>query len=170
MAIPLNQNVLDVLTPIIVFLFVFAGLYALLMKVKFFGDKSGFNLVVAFAVSMLFFIMPEAQRVLVIFTPWMVLMVILLLFIFLFFMFLGVKGETVMEFAQDGGFIFWMVLIIVIIFLISLTQVFGPFLMVNQQPGFWNSVKRTIFHPKTLGALFLLAVAAYAARYIGYNE
>ena len=170
MATLFSPEFADVLTPIFVFIFVFALLYALLAKTKFFGDKSGFNLVIAFATSMLILIIPESQVVISVFTPWMGLLVVLMIFIFMFFIFLGVKSETMAEFTKSSGFAFWVVLIIVILFLVALTKAFGPFLMTNQNPGFWNAVKRVVFHPKTLGALLVLAIAAYAIRYIGSNE
>ena len=171
MATLFSQEFIALLTPIFVFLFVFVVLYALLMKAKFFGDKAGFNLVIAFAVAMLVFLVPEAQIVVTSFTPWMLLLTILIIFIFMFFMFLGVKEKTLVEeVVQGGAFGFWIVLIIIILFLVALTKGFGPFLMANQQPGFWNSVKRVVFHPKTLGVLFVLAIAAYTARYIGSHE
>ncbi len=170
MATLFSEGFVEVLTPIFVFIFLFAALWALLMKTKFFGDKPAFNIIIAFAASMLVFIVPEAQVVITTFTPWIAILTILIIFIFAFFMFLGVKDKTLTDFASGGGFAFWAVLIICIIFLVSLTKAFGPFLMVNQSPGFWNSVKRVLLHPKTLGALFILMVASYTVRYLGSHE
>ena len=170
MATPFDETILPVLSPIFVFLLVFAVTYALMAKTKYFGDKAGFNIVIALCISLLFLIVPEARVVMATFTPWFVILLLLTLFIFLFFMFLGVKEKTLTDMAEQPGFSFWAVLILIILFLVALTKAFGPFLLVNQQPGFWNSVKRVVLHPKTLGALFILAVASYAARYIGSNE
>ena len=170
MATLFNQEFVDLLTPIFVFIFVFVALYALLLKTKIFGDKAGFNLVISFATAMLIFIVPEANVVITLFTPWMALLTLLLIFIFVFFMFLGVKEKTLVDVASGGTFAFWMVLIVAILFLVALTKAYGPFLMVDQNVGFWGSVKRVIFHPKTLGVLFVLTIAAYTIRYLGSHE
>lgn len=170
MATLFGPEISSILTPIFVLIFVFAAVYALLSRTKFFGEKTGLNLVIAFASTMLIVLVPEAQTVMLTFTPWMAIFTMLLVFIFVFFMFMGVKEKSLTDLASGGGFAFWMCLIIAIIFLISLTKAFGPFLMVNQEPGFWNSVKRVVFHPKTLGVLFVLVVASYTARYIGSHE
>lgn len=170
MATLFSPEFVTLLTPIFVFIFVFAGLYALLTKVKWFGDKSAFNLIIAFATAMLIFFVPETHVVITSFTPWIGLLSMLLIFIFVFLLFLGMKEKTLQEVVGGGTFAFWMILVIVILFLVALTKAYGPFLMVNQNPGFWNSVKRVVFHPKTLGALFMLTIAAYTVRYIGSHE
>ena len=170
MATLFSSEIMEFLTPIFVFIFIFAAAYALLVKTKFFGEKAGFNLVIAFAVAMLLFVVPEAQVFVTSFTPWAVMLTLLVLFIFMFFMFLGVKDDAIVDYIKSSGFTFWMVVIFIVLFLVALSKAFGPFLMINQQPGFWNAVKRTLFHPKTLGALFILGVAAFAARYLGAHE
>jgi len=170
MATPLNQELLTFLTPIFVFIFVFVAMYALLLKTEFFGKQQGFNLTIAFAAAMLFFLVPEGRTVITTFTPWLLLFGFLVLAIFVIFMSLGVKSETLVGVAKETSFIFWILLIIVILFFVALTKAFGPFLMVNNTAGFWNSTKRAIFHPKTLGVLFLLLVASFTVKYIGSNE
>jgi hypothetical protein len=170
MATLFSEEFVTLLTPIFVFLFVFTALFALLKKTKFFGTNVGFNLVISFAASMLVFVVPESHVVVASFTPWVALFTILIVFLFVFFMFFGVQEKDIGKFVQTSTFTFWMVLIIVIIFLVALTKAFGPFLMVNQNPGFWNAVKRTVFHPKTLGALFVLVISAYAIKYLGSHE
>ena len=56
------------------------------------------------------------------------------------------------------------------LFLIALTQVYGPFLVTNAEAGFWNATKRAIFHPKMIGALFVLIIAAYTVRFVASNQ
>jgi hypothetical protein len=170
MATLFNEEIFGLLTPIFVFIFLFTGIYILLINVKIFNEKPAFTAIIAFAGSMLVFIVPEAQIVTASFTSWMALLMLLVLSIFLIFMFLGVKNETLVDIAQDGGFVFWVVLVVIILFLIALSKAYGPFLMVNQTPGFWNATKRTIFHPKVLGVLFIFAVAAFTVRYLAANK
>ena len=81
MATLFSPEFVTLLTPIFVFIFVFAGVYALLLKTKWFSDKQMFNLIIAFATAMLIFFVPEAHIVIASFTPWMGLFTILLLFV-----------------------------------------------------------------------------------------
>ncbi len=171
MATPLDTSFITLVTPALVFIFVFAIFYALLIKTKLFGEKLAFNAVIALAASLLFIIVPQARGIVLTATPWMLILVLFVVFIFIFFMALGVKGEDMIKnVAKDPTFITITVIAIIVIFLVALTNSFGPFLVTNQEPGFWNSVKRALFHPRMLGALFILFVASYTVRFIVKNE
>lgn len=171
MATPLDTSFITLLTPALVFIFVFTLFYALLAKTKLFGEKLGFNVVIALAASLLFIIVPQARGIILTATPWILLLIIFVVFIFIFFMALGVKGDDMIKnVAKDPTFITMSVIVIIVIFLVALTNSFGPFLLVNQEQGFWNSVKRALFHPRMLGALFILFVASYTVRFIVKNE
>ena len=170
MATILQTQLLTFLTPMFVFLLVFVVLYALLQKYAFFGGVKGFDAVIAFAVSMLVLLMPETTQVITLFTPWVVLLGFLTLVIFVFFMFLGVSGETMASVAKEGTFITTVVVLILVLFLVALSQTIGPILLTNQEAGFWNATKRVIFHPRMLGALFILVVSAYAVKFIATNQ
>lgn len=170
MATILETNLSTFLTPIFVFLLIFALVYALLLKAKWFGDNKNFNAIIAFSIALLTMIVPEARVVVSQFTGWFVLLAVLVLFIFLFFMFLGIKHETMIDVAKSGTFVTFAVIFIIILFLISLTKAFGPFLLVNEQLGFWNSVKRLIFNARFLGILLILMIGSYAIRFLSSSE
>jgi hypothetical protein len=95
---------------------------------------------------------------------------VLIFVIFLFFMFLGVSSSTMVGLAKNSIFVTFAVILIGTIFLISLSQALGPFLLTNTEAGFWNATKRTIFHPKMLGAIFILAMASFAIKFIAENQ
>ena len=170
MATILDTGLLGIITPVLVFLFIFAIIYGLLIKIKFFGDNKNFNAIIAFAVALLTLIIPEARIVVSQFTGWFVLLAILVMFIFIFFMFLGVKHESMIDVAKSGTFITFAVIFIIILLLIALTNAFGPFLTVNNQAGFWNSVKRVLFSARFLGVLLILMIASYAVRFLSSSE
>lgn len=154
-----------------VFIFVLIVGYALLTKVKFFGDNKGLNGLVAFIMALLFIVVPGVKNVVVLFTPWITLFMVLLLVFFVLFMFLGAKESEVADvFKKNATVLTIVIATVVILFLIAMAKVYGPFLAVDQQPGFWNTFKRVIFNPKVLGALFIIIVASYAVRFIGSNE
>jgi hypothetical protein len=171
MATILDVGLLEFFTPIFVFVLVFSLVYALLSKTKMLSESAGVNGTIAVIIGLLLLIVPEAREVITIFTPWFTLFIILVIFIFLFFMALGVKEKSLLHVAtQNNAFITFAIAIIVIIFLIALSKAFGPFLLVNGEPGFWNAVKRTVFHPKALGALLLLLIASYTVGFLSQNK
>ena len=170
MATILDAALLGLITPILIFLFLFAVMYGLLQKIKFFGDNKNFNAIIAFSVALLTMIIPETRVVVSNFTGWFALLAMLVLFIFIFFLFLGVKHETLADVAKEGTFVTFVVIFIIILFLVALTKAFGPFLIVNQELGFWNSVKRVLFSARFLGVLLILMIASYAVRFLSSNE
>ena len=170
MATILQTQVIEFLTPIFIFLLVFVILYALLQKSKVLGGIKGFDAIAAFAVAILFVLLPEGTIFITSFTPWMLIFGVLVLVIFMFFMFLGVSASTMVDIAKNSTFITFAVIMIVVIFLVSLSQAAGPFLLTNTDAGFWNATKRALFHPRMLGALFLLGVASFAVKFIADSQ
>ncbi len=171
MATILETGLIEFLMPAIVFLFVLVTGYALLMKVKFFGSNKGLNGLIAFIIALLFFIVPQMRTVVTLFTPWVSLLTILVVALFVFFMFLGVKEEKVVKVTMESAvFMTIVIAAILILFLIALTQAFGPFLITNQEPGFWNAVKRVVFSPMVLGAFFIIILGSYAVKFIAEYE
>jgi hypothetical protein len=155
------------LAPAFVFIFIFIAIFAVLKKIKILGDNDGINAILAFIVAAFSIMIPETSVLIGYFLPWFFMFSILVVVIFMFFMFLGVKGGTMTDIAKNSTFITFSVATIVVIFLIAMTQAFGPFLMVGGGTGFWAVTKRLIFSKRILGLLFMLFVAAYAVSFIG---
>ncbi len=171
MATILNTSLTSFLTPIFIFLFLFAIFYALLKKFNIFGEKTeNLSAIASLSLALLILFSTPARTVVHTMTPMITVVFIFVFLIFLFFLFLGVKDEDMIKVAKMSGFITVSIIIFIIIFLISLTQAFGPIFQTSLEPGFWNATKRLIFSPRVLGALFLLAVAAYAVRYLGSSR
>lgn len=169
MATFLDVGLVSFLTPIFIFLFLFAIFYALLKKFKIFGDKTeNLSAVASLSLALIVLFSTPARTIVHTMTPMIAVVFVLVFLAFLFFMFLGVKGEDmVTNVAKSPGFYTTMIIAFIVIFLIALSQAFGPIFATNLEAGFWNATKRLIFSPRVLGALFLLAIAAYAVRYLG---
>lgn len=164
-ALPLVS--LGYFTPAFVFLFILISAYALLKKSNWFGDSEAVNLCLAFLTSILFMVVPEAVEIVSFVTPWVSLLAMLVLFIVILFLFMGAKQEEVTKVVTQNAAVLTILFVLLgIIFLTALTNVFGPFLMVGEGTGFWGVTKRVIFHPRTLGLIFLLVIASYAIRFI----
>ncbi len=157
--------------PAFVFLFVWVVVYALLTKVKWFGENETVNVFISFLSALLFLIVPEAVQVVAIVTPWVALLAILVMLIVVLFLFLGAKQEAVTKVVTQNAAVLTIIFTLLgIIFLVALSNVFGPFLLTGEGTGFWAVTKRVLFHPRTLGLIFLLVIASYAIRFITAQE
>ena len=171
MATLLDTDLVSFITPIIIFLFLFAVFYALMKKFSIFGKNSeNLSSIAAFSLSLLIVLSTPARTVVLTMTPMITVFFVLVFLAFLFFLFLGVKDEDMIKVAMHSSFYTIGIIVFIVIFLIALTQAFGPIFQVSGAPGFWESTKRVVFSPKVLGALFLLAVSAYAVRYLGSTK
>ncbi len=167
MATPLQPQILAFLTPIFVFLLLFVGIYALLQKFKILGGTKGFDALAALCVSLLSLMLPETASVISLFTPWVLMLGLLVFIIFAFFLFFGLKSEDLIEHVvKSSAFVTFFVAFIIIFFLVALSQVYGPFLLTNAEPGFWNATKRALFHPRLIGAILLLVLAAFSVSFV----
>lgn len=175
MASILDIGILNYFVPVFVFLFVFAIVFALLEKIKFFGPNKGLNSLIAFAIAFLFVLTPDLLGIVKIMTPWFTIMFVFILMIVLLFMFVGVKEGTVTEAFSERGMVWIIIVISLIIFIYALTQVYGS--QVQTIYGGENAtdtgtssvtgqVGKILFHPRILGMLLLLMIAAQAVRMI----
>lgn len=160
----------SMISMILVFLFVFAIVFALLKKAKFFGGD-GFDAIIAFVFAVFTIMVPETQVVIGNFLPWFFMFFLLALVIFMFFMFMGVKGETIADLSKEPFIQIVAIGTILILFLISMTKAFGPFLLVDPSAvGFWATTKRFIFTRQFLGVVVLFFVGSYAITFLSRNE
>ena len=171
MAAALDLTSFSYFAPAFVFLFIWIVLYALLTKVKLFGEKEAVNVCISFLAALMFLIVPEAVSVVAVAVPWIFLLAILILLMVMLFIFLGAKESAVTKVVTENPASLTIIFTLLgIIFLVALTNVFGPFLLTGEGTGFWEVTKRVLFHPRTLGLIFLLVIASYAIRFITAKE
>ncbi len=160
----------SIVSMILVFLFVFVVVFALLKKAKFFGGD-GFDAIIAFVFATFTIMVPETQVVVGNFLPWFFIFFLLALVIFMFFMFMGVKGETIGGLAKEPFIQVIAIGAIIALFFISMTKAFGPFLLVDPSAtGFWATTKRFIFTRHFLGVVVLFFVGAYSITFLSGND
>lgn len=172
-------SLLGILSPILVFGLVWAIIYAVLEKTQYLKGSTNLHSFVAFVIALLFLIVPNASKVIVKATPWLTVLIVIITILFSMFLFLGWTEESFKDFLGEGV-IFWSVfLIVVIILLTSLTQVFGPIAgpfgaegesALESPEGVERSiggeVRASLFHPRFLGAIFLLLVASFMIKLV----
>lgn len=172
MATPtLDISIISFFRPVFIFLFIFAVLFAILEKTKIFGGTKGVNSLIAFVLALLF-IVSDLVDVIDIVTPWFTILFIMILMMILVFMFAGVKQETIAETFQQTWFVWILVLVMFVIFGYALSQVFGAQIQAiygggtAAGKGIGFDIGRIIFHPKILGVILIIAIAAQAVRLI----
>jgi hypothetical protein len=151
--------------PVFVFVLIFTLLYATLEKTKIMGTNSQLNFFISLAIAFISLFSGSAVKLMVFVVPWYVFMMFFLILLFSIFMFFGVKEEDI--WPNVGGQI--TVFIIMIIFLvIGITKVFGPVFDPYSVEGS-SEVLRTIFHPRVLGAFFILLISSILIKNISEN-
>ncbi|MFA5176296.1 MAG: hypothetical protein WC413_03515 [Candidatus Nanoarchaeia archaeon] len=170
MATLMDMGLLNYFLPIFTFLFIFAGLYALLDKTKILGENNALKFIAAFSVAMITLFTASIVDLINYVIPWFVFIAIFLILLFGVLMHFGIKEQDIWN-----NLSVWTVMIIAfLILLIGLTQVFGDVFTPYQTVG--NTTKtigsetlRTLFHPRTLGAIFLLIIASLTVRFVGHQ-
>ena len=169
MATILDTGLLNFFLPIFSFLLVFAISYAILQKTNILKNRN-VNLAAAFAIGVLFLFTPDAIKLIQFTTPWFVVFLILLMLMFMTFMFLGVKEDQLNKVLSYPS-VYWTIIVVIIgIFLFGLTQIFGEEVQSilgkdgGSNGGLIVDIGKIIFHPKVLGAIFILLIASQAIR------
>jgi hypothetical protein len=174
----IDISILSSVSTVIVFMLVFVGSWGMMMLVDPFKDKGrSFYGIMAFLLAVLIVLSRKAVNVILIATPWLMILG-LLGFFFLFFakMFDGDVKIPIGKASVWG----WVVFFVAIIFLFAIGNSFGQDLLSAQAPGqttttettvvledgtvvnsgsavasddFGRNLTLTLFHPKILGVL-----------------
>ncbi len=173
MASVLDIGLLDYFVPVFVFILIFVALYALLEKTGFFGKAKGVNAMIAFAIAFLFLLTPDLVGVIKIMTPWFTILFVFVFMIILLFMFVGVKENAISAAFSERGTVWIIIILSLLVFVYALTQVYGSQIQtvyageeVVEDNSITGQVGKIIFHPRVLGVLLLLMIAAQAIRMI----
>ncbi|MGM5488356.1 MAG: hypothetical protein ACQESG_05390 [Nanobdellota archaeon] len=179
MATPLDIGLLDHFEIIFPFLFILVFGYAILTKLKPFGDDNkGIYAVIAFALAVMTIFSPIVRETFVTAAPWFVLLFIFIIFSMIAYMALGASQDDIVNVLKspEHRFInFWMLALVLIITIGSLATVvsrhggIGNELdttenvsvqeadLSEQESDFWQ----TLVHPKVLGMVLILLVSFF---------
>lgn len=157
------MNVLEYFFPAFIFILVFVLLYATLDKTGLIGKNKSLNITVSLIVALTVLFSGSAVELINFVTPWFaVIIVISLLAILVLSAHLKEGAELKFSLVHILAMIFAGIVLIV-----GITQVFGPVFtpfVEGADPDWW--ALRTIFHPRVLGAVFILLVAGFAIKYL----
>lgn len=147
---------------ILPFLLVAAGMYALLTKLKPFGDLKGVNAIISIVIGFIFVSMVRAVTFLNKFIPLFTTFLLLLVLAYMVFIFVGVKSETITElFTKNPAFAGIFILIILILVIVVLSQVFPEATFIVQYPEVAEELNLTLYGanatPQEKAALYGMA-------------
>lgn len=163
-------------------LLVFVLIFAILEKTKMFGEKKGIHSLIALSIALMMLFMPGIIQVVAIMAPWFVVIFLLIIFFYMLLLAFGVSWDKIMDYTmKEWDTPHWFLLIIGLVILIgALGAVYGGAMLPYSQDNtaaaaanesmttntgdFNQNVGRVIFHPKTLGLVFLLMVGSLAIK------
>ncbi len=143
-----------------VFIFVWLAVYAILTYARVLGDNKGINIVIGLIIGLLVLFSPIATGTIEYIAPWFAV-----IFIFVIFATMALKMFGASGIESLGS------LRIVTVIVILVVLVVGALSYVRQQisvPGEnetsidYSKTTTILFHPKILGALFILIIAVFA--------
>jgi len=150
-----DVGLLQYITPVLVFILVFALLYAILQKSKFLGGSQRLDFMIAMVVALLALISESSIKLIAVLTTWYVLLIVAVILITL-----SISSGNAEGISQLPGKHMTIFYLAVIILLVSISNVFGPVFTPYSEgadPGWW--ALRTIFHPKVFGTLIIMLIA-----------
>src|SRR3989344_4527424 len=158
MATPLDLGLIQFFIPVFVWILVFVISYVVLQSTSVFGDNKAFLTAAALSLATISIFYAPLTTLIAFVTPWMAFIFIFLLLMFSAFMFLGIKQERI----WDELSVWTVIIVTFLILLIGLTQAFSEIFSPYGPEGTTKTIKsealRTMFHPRILGALFLIIV------------
>ncbi|MFA4887475.1 MAG: hypothetical protein WC595_04635 [Candidatus Nanoarchaeia archaeon] len=177
----LDVGILSFFLPIFVFIFIFTILLALLEKSEILGKgQKLLNVAAAFSVAAISIFAGKLTSLVSVVIPWIVFIFVLLLLIFVIFGFFGVKDKDIWDlFGETTVFV-----VILVIVLVGITIVFettltpysggsggdGTSVSLDGTVAAGNNPQtetlKTLTHPRLLGALFTLIIAASTVSFL----
>ncbi len=170
MATILDVSLLKFFLPAFTFLLILVLSFAMLKKTTKFDDKLSW--VAAFSIAAIALFSGKTIELINFITPWFVVIFVFLFLVFISLMFWDEKPEKI--WSTLGG-VNTIVIIGILILVIGISQVFGPVFSPYTPGGptektIGGETLRTIFHPRVLGAIFILIIAAFSIQKISETE
>ncbi len=185
MATVFDASILTHFTLLFSMILVMAIMYGILQFSNAFHASKGLHVLIAFTIGLLMILVPDVTAVLGTMIPWFTLLFIFIVMLLLVYKIFGASDELIASALHDRVLIWVIIIAAVIIVLVSFSTVYGQRLLEQRAgalaegasvmgslpssasgvvgetgtPSFEHNLSATFFHPKILGALFLLIIA-----------
>ena len=166
MATLLDTGLLYHFLPLVTFLLIFSVVYIILENTDWLGKNKSLKFIAGVSIALVSLFAGGVVDLINYIVPWFVFIFIFLMMLFLGLTFLGIKKEVIWD-----NLSIWTVMVIAfLLLLIGITQVYGnlftPYAATNATQTIGSETLKTIFHPRVLGAIFILIVASLSIRFI----
>ena len=197
MATPtINLELLTYFSPILLWLLVFAIVYAAFQWAKILGDNKVLHAIIAILISLFVTVFSQGARDVIKFIiPWFTVLGIFMVFAIMLYKIFGATDDDVRSVIKGRPDVQWTLFIIVIIIMLgALSQAFGQRQLsyttgsnlseedISENVGIFNvgnpgtsdttsgdfnqNMGATFYHPKVLGTLFLFIMGALAVAFL----
>lgn len=183
MATPtIDLSLLGYFAPVLSFILIWTLVYAALQYTKALGDNKIIHAMIAFVIGSLFLLMPAATGIVLFIAPWFSVLFIITIFMIIAFKIFGATDSQIKNVITNYGALQWLIAILGIVIIIGgFSQVYGQKFLgftqkdvvpVNKNVGvgsttsvdFEQNVASIFFHPKILGTIFILIIAALSIK------
>ena len=189
MATPvLNIQLLEYFSPVFSFILVLVLVYAAMQYTKLLGANKIVHAIIALVIAFIVVLSPSITALVMFAAPWFTVLFIFIIFGLIGFKLFGVSDASIANVMRHHTGLQWTMIIIVLIIVIGALSVsFGqkqletdPTIGSDQafqadyvrstQGGstatgdYQTNFQRTLYHPKTLGVLFILIIASLTVR------
>jgi hypothetical protein len=192
MATFLDVGIMQHFSTIFVILLIFVIMFGLLQTVKAFGNNKGLHAIIALVVALIFIVSKLATSMIKTMVPWFIVLVIFVFFVMFLLRMWGLGDSDLKELIGSPDVYPWLIILIVIVLLASLSTVFGQSLlekggtvsagenyngtttvttvttdtMSTTTPSFGTNMLNTIRNPKVLGMIFVFLVGAFSLLFL----
>jgi hypothetical protein len=178
MATFLDIGILQNISTVFSFLFVFVVAYAFMEAFKFLGEgKAGIRAIFALCLAVMTLLSPNVIKLINTLAPAFVVVMMFLFFLFVIYKMFGVQDDWLSKavVGEKGAAFYWILILAIIIFLGSFASVYGSKLLSYTQYGnettingttttdsVSHNIGATFFHPKVLSFFFMMLIAVFA--------
>jgi len=148
---------LGYIMPLLAFFFVFILVYALLEKTRVLGESRGIHWTLSMIIAIFFVFTPMATKFTALTVPWVIIFIFMVFFILLTITFVRGKIDDIVD-SKLIAFIF--VAVILIIFIFSALNVFGPLVSQGAFSPQAQSMFDYVFNPQFLAMVIILVLGA----------
>ncbi len=177
MATFLDIGLLQNISTVFSFLFVFVVAYAAMEAFKFFGEgRAGIRAILALCLAVITLLSPNVIKLIDTMAPAFVVVMMFLFLLFVIYKMFGVQDDWLSKavVGSEGSAFYWILIIAIIIFMGSFASVYGSSLLAYTGGGNVTSVNGTatasvshnigtaFFSPKVLSFFFVMLIAVFA--------
>ena len=178
----LDVGLLNYFSTVFPAILVFAVVFAILTTTKILGENKTISAVVAIILALLVLIYPDITNLINYMAPWFVLVFIFAILLLLIYRIFGATEKDIATYLRTDRPLNWAILAVGIIILIAaVANVFGQRALSGAgqipnetaaaegvgTPSFESNIFNTLFHPKVLGLLLILAIAVFTIILLG---